>query len=144
MEPINFEDNRVSTSTRLKEFMLQNNLKQIDILNMAKPFCKKYNIKLEKNDLSQYVSGKVTPSQKKLSILAKALNVNPVWLMGYDIPSDPNIHILDIETYQIILENIVININKLIPITLDEVKEAQLALMNYYNNQNKGDKDNEN
>lgn len=77
---------KVSTSDRLKYFMNITGLKQKDILNKAKPFCKKYNIKLEKNDLSQYVSGKVEPGQKKLSILSKALNVNPAWLMGFDAP----------------------------------------------------------
>lgn len=39
-----------------------------------------------RNDISQYVSGKVEPSQWKLTILAKALNVSEVWLMGYDVP----------------------------------------------------------
>ena len=63
-------------------------LKQVDILKMCKPFCEKYNIKLNKNDLSQYVSGKVLPSQNKLYILGLALNVSEPWLMGYDVPMD--------------------------------------------------------
>lgn len=78
---------KVSTAERLKLYMQQNGLKQKDILLKALPYCKKYNIKLGKNDLSQYVSGKVEPGQKKLAVLAKALNVNPVWLMGYDVSS---------------------------------------------------------
>lgn len=77
-----------STSERLKEIMLKKNLKQVDILKRAEPFCKKYGIKLGRNDLSQYVSGKVEPSQKKLTILAQALDTNEVWLMGYDIDND--------------------------------------------------------
>lgn len=77
-----------NTATRLKTLMKERNLKQVDILNMVKPFCKKYGVKLEKNDLSQYISGKVIPSQKKLTILAEALNVSEVWLMGYDVPID--------------------------------------------------------
>lgn len=81
---------KVSTAERLKLYMQQNGLKQKDILSKALPYCKKYNVKLEKNDLSQYVSGKVEPGQKKLAVLAKALNVNPVWLMGYDVPSSPD------------------------------------------------------
>lgn len=83
--------NKVTTAERLKEYMNQNGLKQKDILSKALPYCKKYNIRLGKNDISQYVSGKVEPGQKKLSILAKALDVNPVWLMGYDIPSKSHI-----------------------------------------------------
>lgn len=77
---------KLSTSQRLKYYMQTTGIKQKDILDKAKPFCKKYNIKLNKNDLSQYVSGKVEPGNKKLTILAKALNVNPVWLMGYNVP----------------------------------------------------------
>lgn len=78
--------NKVTTAERLNYYMNKYGLKQKDILLKAVPYCKKYNVKLEKNDLSQYVSGKVEPGQKKLAILAKALDVNPVWLMGYDVP----------------------------------------------------------
>ena len=75
-----------NTSIRLKQIMSNQNLKQVEILNMCKPFCNKYGIKLGKNDLSQYVNGKVEPGQEKLYILAEALNVNEAWLMGYDVP----------------------------------------------------------
>lgn len=82
---------KTSTSERLKEIMLEKNLKQVDILKRAEPFCKKYGIKLGRNDLSQYVSGKVEPSQKKLTVLAQALDINEVWLMGYDISDSDEI-----------------------------------------------------
>ena len=75
-----------TTAERLKEIMNKNNLKQVDVLEAARPFCEKYNVKLGRNDLSQYVSGKVTPSQKKLTILGLALNVSETWLMGFDVP----------------------------------------------------------
>lgn len=74
-----------NTSSRLKELMLKRNLRQVDILNAAKPYCTKYGIKLEKNDLSQYVNGKVEPGQEKLTVLGLALNVSETWLMGYDV-----------------------------------------------------------
>lgn len=81
---------KVTTSERLKYYMKANNIKQTDILKKAIPYCKKYNIKLGKNDLSQYVSGKVEPGQKKLTVISKALDINPVWLMGYDVPMNLN------------------------------------------------------
>ena len=62
-------------------------MKQVDILEACKPYCERYGIQLKKNDLSQYVSGKVEPKQDKLSILGMALNVNEVWLMGYNVPA---------------------------------------------------------
>lgn len=75
-----------STATRLKRLLAERGLKQVDILEKAKPFCKKYGIKLTKSDLSQYVSGKVAPGQDKLSIIGMALDVSEAWLMGYDVP----------------------------------------------------------
>ena len=74
-----------NTAQRLKELMQENNYRQVDILNKCMPFCEKYGIKLGRNDLSQYVNGKVEPGQEKLSILGMALNVNGAWLMGYDV-----------------------------------------------------------
>lgn len=76
------------TADRLHEIMRERNIKQIDILRAAEPFCLKYGIKLAKNDLSQYVNGKVEPGQEKLTILGLALNVSEAWLMGYDVPRD--------------------------------------------------------
>lgn len=76
------------TNQRLKQIMEERNLRQVDILRAAEPYCKKYNIKLGKNDLSQYVSGKVEPGQDKLTILSFALNVSETWLMGYDVPME--------------------------------------------------------
>ncbi len=78
---------RVSnTANRIKEIMATENLRQVDILEKAKPFCSKYDTKITKVDLSQYVSGKVEPGQAKLFVLANALHVNEAWLMGYDVP----------------------------------------------------------
>ena len=55
-----------NTSDRLKKIMEERKIKQVDILNMSLPYCRKYNIKMNKSDISQYVSGKVEPSQEKL------------------------------------------------------------------------------
>ena len=77
----------LTTADRLKQIMSERGLKQVDILEACKPYCERYGVQLKKNDLSQYVSGKVEPKQDKLSILGMALNVNEVWLMGYNVPS---------------------------------------------------------
>lgn len=75
-----------NTSIRLKRIMQERNLRQVDILELTAPLCKKYDVKMNKSDISQYVSGKVEPSQDKLVILGMALNVSEAWLMGYDVP----------------------------------------------------------
>mgnify|MGYP002581746543 CR=1 FL=1 len=74
-----------NTSDRLKKIMEERKIKQVDILNMSLPYCRKYNIKMNKSDISQYVSGKVEPSQEKLVILGMALDVSEAWLMGLDV-----------------------------------------------------------
>ena len=63
--------------------MQSRGLKQIDILELCAPICEREGIQLKKNDISQYVSGKVAPRQDKLSVLAEALEVSEVWLLGY-------------------------------------------------------------
>ena len=79
-----------NTSDRLREIMSERNLRQVDILNMTLPYCKKYEVKMNKSDISQYVSGKVEPNQDKLAVLGMALNLNEAWLMGYDVPMERN------------------------------------------------------
>ena len=85
-----------NTSQRLKEILTEKNIRPIDLVNKCQPYCKKYNIKMGRNDISQYLSGKVEPSQKKLSILALTLNVDEVWLMGYDVPKFDNKDLVNI------------------------------------------------
>lgn len=77
---------KYTTSERLKEIMDSRNLRQVDILSLVLPYCKEYGVKMNKSDLSQYVSGKVEPNQDKLVVLGMALGVNETWLMGFDVP----------------------------------------------------------
>lgn len=79
---------RITTGKRLKEYMNMFNVKQRDILEKCEPLCRKYNEKLSKGMLSQYISEAYEPKQQKLSILAEALNVSEAWLMGYDVPME--------------------------------------------------------
>ena len=82
---------KYTTSERLKQIMDARNLRQVDILEAAEPYCKKYGVKLEKNALSQYVSGKVEPGQEKLTILGMALGISEAWLMGYEVPMERHV-----------------------------------------------------
>ncbi len=78
-----------NTANRLNEILIERNMKQADLLRLTQPYCKMYNVKMNKSDISQYCSGKVEPNQDKLFVLSSALNVNVAWLMGYDVPSEP-------------------------------------------------------
>ena len=83
---------KVTTSDRLKYLMETRNLRQADILERIQPYCQKYGVKIPRNALSQYVTGKVLPKQDKLTILGLALGVSEVWLMGYDVPMEREVH----------------------------------------------------
>lgn len=74
-----------NTSDRLKYLMDKKGYRQIDIYNLVKPLCDKYEIKMHKSNISQYVNGLIEPSQEKLQVLSEALHVSPAWLMGYDV-----------------------------------------------------------
>ncbi len=41
--------------------------------------------------ISKYLSGNAVARQRKLTLLADALYVNEVWLMGYDVPMERKI-----------------------------------------------------
>ena len=83
-----------TTAERLQEIMDERNMKQVDILELAKPVSQRFHTKsgkpckIEKNDISQYISGKTKPGNDKLMILSEALDVSPVWLMGFDVNRD--------------------------------------------------------
>ena len=71
-----------TTAERLQQIMDERNLKQVDVLALAQPYCKKYGVSLGKTALSQYITGKFQPGQDRLQILGLALNVSEAWLMG--------------------------------------------------------------
>lgn len=75
-----------SVAARLGYIMKQRGLKQVDVLNLTKPYCEKYHVKLAKNYLSQYCNGKNEPGKDILNVLSLALDVNPLWLQGFDVP----------------------------------------------------------
>lgn len=78
--------NVTTIQERLKQLMQERGLRQVDILRLTRPICEECGVRLEKSDLSQYVSGKVQPSREKLQVLSRALEVPEAWLIGYDYP----------------------------------------------------------
>lgn len=78
-----------NTALRLQQWMDEHNATQTDILERCKHYSEKYNIDISRSLLSYYVSGKSEPGNKRLFILSKALDVSPLWLMGFDVPQAP-------------------------------------------------------
>lgn len=66
-------------ATRIKKALSIRNMTQTELCAKAK---------ISKSSLSEYMSGKYIPRQDKVFVLAQALNVDPVWLWGYDVPME--------------------------------------------------------
>lgn len=62
---------------RIIEMMNYFNLNQTE-------FCKKTGI--QKSALSNYLNGVREPRQDQISLMVDPFNINPSWLMGYDVP----------------------------------------------------------
>lgn len=114
-----------TVADRLHEVMDTRCLRQIDILDLVRPFCEERGLVMTKSDMSFYCSGKAVPAPEKLAVLSLALNVSQAWLSGFDVDMDPD----DIEqqVYEIIdFERRVAKINKSI---LDKVGGFNLAIL---------------
>ena len=68
-----------SCAQRLAKVLKIKGIKQTDLCNRAN---------IPKSSLSLYLSGAYEPRQDRLYSMAQILDVNPVWLMGYDVPME--------------------------------------------------------
>ena len=68
-----------SCSKRIAQALSVRQMKQTEL-------CEKAGI--PKSSLSLYLSGAYEPKQDRLYLMAQALNVDPVWLMGFDVPME--------------------------------------------------------
>ena len=68
-----------SCASRLKIALSVRNMTQSEL-------CQK--TKIPKSALSEYLKGMYEPKQDRVLLLSEALNVDPVWLMGFDVPME--------------------------------------------------------
>lgn len=64
---------------RLKRALELRKMRQVDLVQRTG---------LDKTLINKYLAGVNKAKQDKLTVLADALDVNEVWLMGYDVPLD--------------------------------------------------------
>lgn len=76
MKPVETFQNRLATALRIR------NMKPVELHEKTN---------ISESLISKYLSGNAVARQRKLSILSEALNINPVWLMGYDVPMENNV-----------------------------------------------------
>lgn len=71
-------EERIATfAERIQEYMSLYDVKAVDL---AKRF------HVSRSTISQYVNGIVVPKRDRLVLIADALKIDPLWLMGYDVP----------------------------------------------------------
>lgn len=74
---------------RLNSILQKRNLSQADLSKMTG---------IRSSSISDWLNGKYEPKQDKISIIADALNISPVWLIGYDdAASQPESYYVDPE-----------------------------------------------
>ena len=61
---------------RLRQALLNNDMSQTELAKASG---------IRASSISDYLTGKYEPKQDKIYLLAKALRVEPAWLMGYDL-----------------------------------------------------------
>ena len=71
-------------SKRLKQVMQERGLRQIDLLKLIEPYCRKYEVNISKSHISQYLSGRIYPSLFNFSILCLSLSVPMEWLCAVE------------------------------------------------------------
>lgn len=71
----------VEIRKRLSDALSLRNMKQVELSEKTG---------ISKGSISQYMSGYVEPKSDRIYLMAKALHVNPVWLMGLDVPMEEN------------------------------------------------------
>ena len=68
-------------AARLSQALDARNMKAADLSKKTK---------VSEGTISCYINGKYEAKQNRVRTFAEALNVNPAWLMGYDVPMEPD------------------------------------------------------
>lgn len=72
---------KASCAERIRVALAVRDIKQADLCRMTG---------IKKSAMSQYCSGAITPRQDATDDIARALGVSIPWLMGYDVPMEPD------------------------------------------------------
>ena len=74
-----YKERVASCGQRISIALSIRDMKQADLCKLAN---------VPKSSLSLYLSGAYEPKQDRVYDMAKALNVDEAWLMGYDVPME--------------------------------------------------------
>ena len=68
-------------ATRLRKALSIRNMTQSELCRRTK---------IATSAMSEYIKGLYDPKQDKIYMMAQELGVDPVWLMGFDVPMEPD------------------------------------------------------
>ena len=74
-----YQDPIETCAKRIRMALNIRNMKQSELCRRTK---------IATSAMSEYLSGLYEPKQDKIYIMSEALNVDPVWLMGFDVPME--------------------------------------------------------
>ena len=74
-----YKDKVETCGKRIEEALTIRNMKQAELCKLAS---------VPKSSLSLYLKGAYEPKQDRIYSMARVLNVNDAWLMGYDVPME--------------------------------------------------------
>ena len=74
-----YQDPIESCAQRLRKALSIRNMTQSELCRRTK---------IATSAMSEYLRGLYDPKQDKIYIMSEALNVDPVWLMGFDVPME--------------------------------------------------------
>ena len=75
---------KVSLSYRLRCILSDKGITQGDIVKLCEKVEHRHNATVTRQDISKYVNGNAFPTDEKLCLLADALGVPEIWLLGYE------------------------------------------------------------
>jgi transcriptional regulator with XRE-family HTH domain len=121
-----------SISDRLKKALEIRDMTQADLVKKTG---------IGKSSISTYLSGSYEPKQKNTYKLAKALNVNEAWLMGYDVDIERKDNSVNLSNKEL---KLVQNYNLLNDVGKLEAQKRieELTLIDMYSNKSNNNVDN--
>ena len=86
----------VNTNERIKEALALRGMTAADLSRKTG---------IGKGLISRYLHGEVVPKQSKIAVIARALEVSPAWLLGYDVNMKGELLQPQIEFYKLSADN---------------------------------------
>lgn len=110
-----------NVKNRIAEALDMRGLKQVDLVNATG---------IHKATISNYLNQKYQPKQNTLVLMAKYLNVDELWLAGYDVPMERKVE----KSKERVYIDVEVNSNKgdsykRILAYVSKIKEAQLPVV---------------